>query len=396
MPTPELDIQVKVGPFAHHGATAFPIYQTATFEQERPDRFGQYDYSRSGNPTRSALEQDLASLDRGTHSIATSSGCSALAVVFGLVEAGGRILAAQDLYGGTLRLLGTVLPRGGIHSDFGDPALDPVGFVAKVTPATKLIHFETPSNPLLKITDIRLIRKLVNERAAKLGCEPPLISVDATMATPLVLRPLELGAHIVIHSATKYLGGHGDVTAGAITVADAELAKRLGFITNAEGVALGPFDCFLLHRGLKTLGVRFARQQHTALSIAEHLERRGKFDAVLYAGLPSLPGYQTHARQANAEAQSSYRGIGSGIISLRLGSAERAKRFAHALRLIPITVSFGSIGSTLCYPAGMSHASVPEHLRPHALPPDDLVRVSIGLEEPGDLLDDIQHAAGVA
>lgn len=366
-------------PFA---PTATPIYQTATFEQEDPERFGRYDYSRSGNPTRDVLQGQLARLEHARHGFAFASGLAALSTVLGLLSAGDEVLAGDDLYGGTFRLFGQVAPRRGLTVRYADPT-DAAAFAASVGPRTRLVHIETPTNPLLRIVDLGALCEAVRRRAKALGVAPPIISVDNTLASPYLQNPIDHGADIVLHSATKALCGHADVSAGALCTADDELAKRIAFLQNAEGTALGPQDCFLLLRGLKTLGVRLDRQQQTATTLAAALRSIEGVTRVHYPGLPGHPGQATHLRQCRG---------GGTVISIQLATKERAVAVARSLELFSTTVSFGSVSSSVCYPAGMSHASVPAELRARVAPPADLLRLSVGLEDAGDLLADLRSA----
>jgi cysteine-S-conjugate beta-lyase len=362
-----------------HGANSTPIYQTATFEQESALEFGRYDYSRSGNPTRDVLEAQLAKLDRGVRALAYASGIAAVAAVARLCSPGSRILAGDDLYGGTHRLLSKILEPSGIGFDSVDTTdLDAVG--AAITDKTKLVYIETPTNPLQRVTDVRALAALAHAKGA-------LLAVDGTMMTPLLQRPLELGADVVLHSATKHLGGHADVTAGVVTVKDEELAKRVAFSQNAEGTALGPFESWLLLRGLKTLSLRLERQQSNARTIARFLESHPAVQRVHYVGLPSHPGFDVHARQAA--------GPGS-VVSFETGDVEVSRRIAEGCELFGISVSFGGVASSISLPCRMSHASVPAAVRKARSLPEDLVRISVGIEDAADLVEDLSRAIGRA
>lgn len=375
-------VQFDAAPLDPFGPTATPVYQTATFEQENPEQFGRYDYSRSGNPTRDVLQKQLARLEHATHGFAFASGLAGITAVLGLLSAGDEVVAGDDLYGGTFRLFGQIAPRRGLTVRYGDPT-EPEAFAELIGPKTRLVHVETPTNPLLRIVDLARLSAAVRRRAAKLGIDAPIISVDNTLASPYLQNPLDHGADVVVHSATKALCGHADVTAGAVCCSREEIAKQIAFIQNAEGAGLGPQDCFLLLRGIKTLGVRIDRQQQTAAALAEELAETRGVEAVYYPGLSGHAGREVHAAQS--------RGPGS-IISLRLGSRERAVAVAKALELFPTTVSFGSVSSSVCFPAAMSHASVPRELRARVAPPEDLLRLSIGLEDVDDLRADLRQA----
>ena len=353
---------------------ATPIYQTATFEQEYADGFGPYDYSRSGNPTRKVLEDQLAALEGGARAFVYSSGMAAIASVTHLLRTGDEVLADWDLYGGTSRLFARVLERSGVRVMLSD-ATDLERFAAAITPATKMVYVESPTNPLLRILDLSGLAKIAHDRGVPL-------CVDSSAMSPYLQRPLALGADIVIHSGTKFLSGHSDVTAGAVIVADEALAKETYFLQNAEGSALAPFDCFLFLRGLKTLKLRMDAQQENAASVAAYLKQHSKVASLVYPGDTDHPGYALQQKQAS--------GAGA-LISLRLSSAAAAKPFAEGLRLFKIAVSFGSVTSTVSIPAAMSHASVAaEHQKMRAIPAD-LLRLSLGIEDSQDLLADLEE-----
>jgi len=392
-----------------------PIYQTATFAQESAVEFGRYDYSRSGNPTRTVLETQLARLEQAERAFAFSSGMAALSTLARLVPSGGHIVAGDDLYGGTYRLLDRVLARQGIRTSYVD-VTRPEAVAAAIESDTRLVLIESPTNPLQKIADLRAIARIVHDRAIASGtrdrpseksssdhagartsldradeksaCDRasvsrPLLAVDNSLLSPYLQRPLELGADVVIHSATKHLCGHGDVTAGVLVVRDSELSQEIAFLQNAEGSALGPFDSWLLLRGLKTLGIRLDRAQENALRIARHLVRHPLVKRVHYPGLDDHPGHALHMRQARG---------GGALVSFETGDAELSRRVAESLELFTIAVSFGSVGSQVSLPACMSHKSIPAHVRAaHALS-DDLVRLSIGIEDERDLIADLDQA----
>lgn len=356
-------------------ASATPIYQTATFDQESAEVFGRYDYSRSGNPTRHALEHQIASLERGVRAFAYASGLAAIDAVLELLSPGDEILACDDLYGGTYRLFSTVAIRRGIQTRYVD-LTDVAAAEASISPRTKLVYVESVSNPLMRVCDIRKLASLSHQHGAKLA-------VDNTFLSPLEMRPLELGADIVIHSATKYLCGHGDVTAGTLAVGDETLASHLAFIQNATGSALGPQDSYLLLRGLKTLDLRLERQQRSAAAIARHLESRPEIRAVRFPGLPTFPGAAVHDAQAT----------GSGaVVCFETGDVEKSRRIIEALTLFPIRVSFGSVGSSASMPCAMSHASIPDEVRKARSFPSDIVRLSVGIEDVRDLIADLDAA----
>jgi cystathionine beta-lyase len=349
-----------------------PIYQTATFEQEQADSFSQYDYSRSGNPTRRILEEQVAALDNGTRGFCFSSGMAAITNVVRLLKAGDEIVADSDLYGGTCRLFTKVLPKAGITVRYADAA-DPERFAEQLTEQTKLVYVESPTNPLLRVLDLQALANIAHGRGARL-------CVDNSTMSPYLQNPLDLGADISLQSATKFLCGHSDVTAGVLVVKDAALAEEIYFLQNAEGNCLAPFDCFLLLRGLKTLKLRLDAQQKNALAIAQFLSSHKKVRSVLYPGLPASPFYPLQQRQA--------RGAGA-VLSFTTGSFDLAKKIAEQTQLFRIAVSFGSVNSTISLPGQMSHASVPVELRTSRVIPEDLVRLSIGIEDTDDLIDDL-------
>jgi cystathionine beta-lyase len=352
-----------------------PIYQTATFEQEHTDSFGEYDYSRSGNPTRSVLEKHLAALENGSRGFCFSSGMAAISTVTKLLRSGDEILADSDLYGGTCRLFSKVIDRNGIVVRYTD-ARDPERFEQQFTPQTKLVFVESPTNPLLRVIDLRRMAALAHAHGA-------LLCVDNSTMSPYLQNPLDLGADIVLHSATKFLCGHHDVTAGVIVAKNESLAERIYFLQNAEGSALGPFDCFLLLRGIKTLKLRLDCQQRNAQAIARFLVSRQEIKQVYYPGLKENSGYELQHSQA--------RGPGS-VLSFTTGSVEISKAIAEYAEFFHITVSFGSVSSSISLPGSMSHASVPpEVLAERNLPPD-LVRISVGIEDEEDLIEDLGRA----
>ena len=358
---------------------ATPIYQTATFEQEEATAFGPYDYSRSGNPTRTVLEEQIALLENGTRGCCFSSGMAAITCITRLLKTGDEILADSDLYGGTCRLFTRVLDRTGIVACYAD-ACDVEAFAAQITERTKLVYLESPTNPLLRVVDIRQI-------AARAHSSGALLAVDSSAMSPYLQNPLDLGADFVLHSATKFLCGHSDVTAGVVVAKDNELAKQIYFLQNAEGSALGPFDAFLFLRGLKTLKLRLDCQQKNAQALAEWLEEHPQVTAVNYPGLTTSPGHLLQQKQA--------RGAGA-VLSFTTGSAEMSRRIVEATRMFSICVSFGSINSTISLPGSMSHASVPPEVGELRELPCDLVRISVGIEDAGDLIADLEQAFAVA
>lgn len=358
-----------------HRATATPIWQTATFAQESPVAFSAYDYSRTQNPTRTTLEGHLAELDGGVRALVYASGLAAVAAVLRRLAPGDEVLLHDDVYGGTLRLLHDVLAKQGVLVRAADLRTEASAAVA-FTPRTKLVFVESLSNPLLQACPIATLARLAHERGARLA-------VDATTVTPLLQRPLELGADYVIHSATKYLSGHGDVTAGVVVARDTALGDELAFLQNAEGSALAPFDSFLLLRSVQTLALRLERQQQNAQVLAEWLAARSEVERVHFPGLPGHPTAEVHAAQASGPG---------AVVSFRTGDAERSRRLVEALRLFRIAVSFGGVQSQASLPCRMSHKGVPAAVRHAREFGDDLVRLSIGIEDVRDLLDDLEQA----
>ena len=359
------------------GAVVPPIHVASTFVQPGAGEWGKFDYSRSGNPTRANLEETLASLEGGTHCLAFSSGMAATHCVSMLLESGQHLVAGTDIYGGTYRLLHKIVDRSGIRVSLAD-SRDPTRIEAALTDDTKLIWIESPGNPLMSITDIAACAEIARKHGILLG-------VDNTFASPVITRPLELGAHIVMHSATKYLGGHSDVLGGALVVADQELYDRLYFIQNATGAVLGPFDAFLVSRGLKTLDLRVRAQSATAMRLALFLEQHANVERVLYPGLPSHPGHEIAVRQMD--------GLFGAMLSFEVvGDFAKARHVVEATRLFQLAVSLGAVESLIEQPASMSHASYdPADRAAHGIR-DGLIRLSVGIEDFDDLRDDLDQA----
>jgi cystathionine gamma-lyase len=359
------------------GAVVTPIFQTTTFAQDELGGKPEYCYSRTGNPSRTALEASLAAVEGGTYGLAFASGLAATnAVLQALLAAGDHVVASQDLYGGCFRLFTKVFQKFGVSFSLVD-STDPANIAGAITRHTKLLWLETPSNPLLKITDIAGCARL-----GRVAGIPTL--VDNTFATPVFQRTLDLGADIVLHSTTKYIGGHCDVIGGALITSDPALYEKLKFIQNATGAVPGPQDCFLLLRGLKTLSLRVERHARNARLIAERLEQNPEVTRVLFPGLRSHPQF--------ALAQTQTTGPGA-IVSLELkGGTDRIRALIPRLKLWPLAESLGGIKSLLCHPATMTHASVDPAERARIGISDTLLRLSVGLEDPLDLIEDLEQA----
>lgn len=359
------------------GAVVPPLHMASTFVQPSPGVWGKYDYSRSGNPTRKSLETTLASLEGGVGALAFSTGMAATHCAMMLLEPGDRVLVGTDIYGGTYRLLHKVLNRAGFQVTLL-PTTDLAALAAAFTPVTKLVWIESPGNPLLSITDIAACAALAHDNLA-------LLAVDNTLATPVLTRPLELGADIVMHSATKYLGGHSDLLGGALVVKDKELLDKLYFIQNATGAVMGPMEAFLCSRALKTLDLRVRAQCETAARLAEFLSTHKKVQKVYYPGLPSHPGRDLAEKQMS--------GLFGAMVSFEVvGGFEAAKRVAGATKLFQLAVSLGAVESLLEQPASMSHASYDRADRMAYGIKDELIRLSVGLEDFDDLRADLEQA----
>ena len=359
------------------GAISVPIYQTSTFVQEAPGVNQGYDYSRSNNPTRAALESLIADLEGGKRGFAFASGLAAIDAVIKLLSQGDEVLAVDDIYGGTYRIFSGIYSRLGIDIRYVDTS-DAQQVAAKITPRTKAIWLETPTNPTLKVSDIRRIAEIAHAHGA-------LLVVDNTFASPALQRPLELGADIVIHSATKYIAGHSDVIAGLVVTANEELGERIKYIQNSSGAVLGPFDSWLCIRGLETLSLRIEKQSQNAFRVARFLESCDAVDRVYYPGLESHPNHHIAVRQ-----QRLYGGVVS--FSLKQDTLEAATDFVTRTGLFKLAESLGGVKSLICHPAKMTHASVPGDKRRSAGVADSLVRVSCGIEHHSDLIADLAQA----
>ncbi len=363
-----------------HGAVMTPIVLSSTFVQDGPGAHKGYDYSRAGNPTRTALEGCLAALEGAKHGVAFGSGCGATTSVLLSLKSGDHVLVGDDVYGGTFRIFDKVLKQFGVEATFLDMS-EPARVREAVRPNTKMIWLETPSNPMLKIFDIAAMAEIA--RAASL-----VLAVDNTFATPALQSPLALGATLVVHSTTKYLNGHSDVVGGAVMTSDDELAERLHFLQKSVGAVPSPFDCYLVLRGLKTLGVRMRQHVRAAESLARFLEGHPQVERVIYPGLASHPGHRLATRQMKAFG---------GMISVELkGGLPAASAFLKAMRIFVCAESLGGVESLAEHPAIMTHASVPKEAREALGIGDGLVRLSCGLEDEGDLRADLErgfHAA---
>jgi cystathionine gamma-lyase len=358
-----------------------PIHVSSTFVQPGAGEWGEFDYSRSGNPTRKALEKTLADLESGCGALAFASGMAATHCVTMLLRPGDHILAGADIYGGTYRLFHKIAAPAGIEVSLA-PSSDLRAFAQAFRPNTRLVWIESPGNPLLSITDIAACAELAHRHGALLG-------VDNTLATPVLTRPLQLGADIAMHSATKYLGGHSDLLGGALIVRDPELWKRLYFLQNATGAVLGPWDAFLCSRGLKTLEIRVTEQCRTAARLAAFLAADRRVSKVLYPGLANHPGHDLAARQMH--------GLFGAMVSFEVaGDLDAARRLVQSTRLFHLAVSLGAVESLIEQPALMSHASYDRADRlAHGIT-DGLVRLSVGLEHPEDLEADLDQALAQA
>ncbi|MBE3595808.1 MAG: aminotransferase class I/II-fold pyridoxal phosphate-dependent enzyme [Hydrogenibacillus sp.] len=389
---------VRVGDEAT-GAVNVPIYLSSTFKQDGPGRHRGYEYARTGNPTRAALEALIADLEGGVRGFAFASGMAAMTAVMMLFQQGDHVIVGDDVYGGTYRLMTRVLQRFGLEATFvdasagGERAADgerhsadggsslretdrPASLASAVRENTRAVLVETPTNPLLSVVDLEAVAAFCRQHGL-------LLIVDNTFMTPYWQNPFAYGADIVVHSATKYLSGHSDVVAGLVVVRDPELGERLHFLQNATGGVLAPHDAYLLIRGIRTLGVRMEAHEHNAAKIARFLSERKDVIRVYYPGLKTHPGHEVMARQA--------RGFG-GMISFEVDSGERAERIVRAVRLFTLAESLGAVESLISIPARMTHASIPPERRKALGITDGLVRLSVGIEDADDLVDDLAQA----
>ncbi|CAN5689091.1 cystathionine gamma-synthase [soil metagenome] len=352
-----------------------PVYQTSTYVQPELGRHLGYEYARTHNPTREALEGNVASLESGRHGIAFASGLAAIDTITKLFAAGDHIVSGEGVYGGSFRLFDRITSRQGIEFTFVDSGdLDQIRDA--IRPNTRLVHVETPTNPMMRLTDLSVAAAITHESGA-------LLSVDNTFASPYNQRPLELDADIVVHSTTKYINGHSDMVGGLIVVKDDDLHERLRFLQNAAGAVPGPWDCWLALRGTKTLHLRMRAHNENGARIAQWLEKHDEVERVYYPGLESHPQHELAKRQMSGF---------TGMISLDMGSMQRAKRFVESVRIFSLAESLGGVESLIGHPALMTHASVPVDRRQRMMLTDGLVRLSCGVEDAEDLLEDLEQA----
>jgi len=357
------------------GAVAVPIYQVSTYKQEAIGKHKGFEYSRTGNPTRHALETYIAEIEGGARGLAFGSGMAALSTILAMFNKGDHIIVGDDVYGGTYRVVTRVFMRQGLEASFVDTS-DLAAIEAAIRPETKAIIMETPTNPLLKVSDIAALAKIAKSKGV-------LLAVDNTFMTPYWQNPLDLGADIVYHSATKYLGGHSDVVAGLVVTKDAQLGEDLHFLQNAIGGILGPQDSWLLLRGMKTLGIRMEEHEENTRILAKWLSERKDIHRVIYPGLENHPGHEMMKKQA--------RGFG-GMISFDVGSAAKAEEVLAKVKWFTLAESLGAVESLISVPARMTHASIPAERRAELGITDGLIRISVGIEDVQDLIEDLEQA----
>jgi cystathionine gamma-lyase len=370
-------IHVGQDPDPATGATIVPIYQTSTYTQQAPGQHKGYEYSRTGNPTRTALEECVAALEGGEHGLAFASGLAATVATMSLLSPGDHVVAGDDLYGGTYRLFEKVLPRtGGLEFTYADTT-DPESVQKVLRPETKLLWIETPTNPMLTLSDIAELSDMARERGA-------IVAVDNTFASPYFQNPLALGADVVVHSTTKYMGGHSDVVGGAVVTSNPDFHEGIKFYQNAAGGVPGPFDSWIVLRGLKTLAVRMRQHEENALAVAEFLQDHPQVETVHYPGLPSHPQYELARRQMSGF---------SGMVSFTLkGGAEAAYAAVQKTRVFHFAESLGGVESLITHPATMTHAAIPREQREARGVTDGLMRLSVGIEDQEDLIADLDRA----
>ncbi len=371
-----LAIHAGQGPDPAFGAVMTPIYQTSTFAFKGVNQPGPFDYSRSGNPTRKALENCVAALEGGTHGFAFGTGMAAEATVLAMLESGAHIIVHDDLYGGTYRLLTSVIAPKGVAIDFVN--LRDIDAVKKaIRPNTKMIWIETPTNPLMNLIDLEAIASVAKEKGVLTVC-------DNTFLSPYFQRPLDAGVDIVMHSTTKYMNGHSDVVGGAVIVKDQALGEKLAFLQNALGTCAGPQDCFLVLRGLKTLAIRMEEHNKNALGIAHWLEKHPKVERVLH------PGLESHPQHALAKKQMT--GFGGTFSFCVKGGQEEAFRLLGGVKLLTLAESLGGVESLIEHPWTMTHVSMPEEFRKKMGITQNLIRISVGIEDLDDLIGDLDQA----
>jgi cystathionine gamma-lyase len=370
-------IHVGQEPDPATGATIVPIYQTSTYTQEAPGQHKGYEYSRTGNPTRTALEECVAALEGSEHGLAFASGLAATVAMMSLLSPGDHVIAGDDLYGGTYRLFDKVLPRtGGLEFTYADTT-DPSSVEEALRPETKLLWIETPTNPMLTLSDIARLSEMAHERGA-------VVAVDNTFASPYFQNPLALGADIVVHSTTKYMGGHSDVIGGAVIMSNPDFYEAIKFYQKAAGGVPGPFDSWIVLRGLKNLAVRMRQHEENALAVAEFLRDHSETETVNYPGLPSHPQHELAKRQMSGF---------SGMVSFTLkGGAEAAYAAVQKTEIFHFAESLGGVESLITHPATMTHAAIPREQREARGVTDGLMRLSVGIEDKEDLIADLDRA----
>jgi len=359
----------------HTGAVSVPIYQVSTYKQEAIGKHKGFEYSRTGNPTRHALETYIAELEGGARGLAFASGMAALSTILSMFNKGDHLIVGDDVYGGTYRVVTRVFSRLGLEATYADTS-DLAAVEQAIRPETKAIIMETPTNPLLKVSDIAKLSEIAKSKGL-------LLIVDNTFLTPYWQNPLQLGADIVYHSATKYLGGHSDVVAGLVVTKDAQLGEELHYLQNAIGGVLGPQDSWILLRGMKTLGIRMEEHEANTRTLAKWLSERKDIQRVIYPGLPDHPGHELIQKQS--------RGFG-GMVSFDVGSAERAEAILAKVKYFTLAESLGAVESLISVPARMTHASIPPERRAELGITDGLIRISVGIEDVQDLIEDLEQA----
>jgi len=362
-------------PEPHTGAVTIPIYQTSTYVQPELGRHKGYEYARTQNPTRAALEANIAALERGRHGHCFASGMSAIDVVFRTLKSGDHVVAGENMYGGSYRLFNRVLEKFGLEFSYVDTS-DADAVRGAMRENTKVVYLETPTNPMMTITDLAACSDIAHTRGA-------MVVVDNTFCSPYLQRPIELGADVVVHSTTKFLNGHSDSVGGVVVSNSDDFATQVGFLQNAVGAILSPFDSWLVLRGVKTLAVRMQRHEANGVAMASYLANHRKVKKIYYPGLPDHPQHELAKRQMS--------GFGA-MISFDLGSFENAKKFLDRVRLCALAESLGGVESLISHPASMTHGSVPEEMRNRLGITPGLVRISVGIEDVEDLIADLENA----